>query len=65
MPGGRVFGLFYEPAEPGNPPYAVTDKELRAAFDGPFVVERLERPADSIERRAGREWLGLFRRAPL
>jgi len=61
-PGGRVFGLFYDPASPGNPPFRVTDEDVRTAFAGAFVVERLEKPADSIERRAGREWLALLRK---
>jgi SAM-dependent methyltransferase len=61
-PGGRVFGLFYEPSPPGNPPFAVTEDEIRSAFAGRFEVERLERAKDSIERRAGREWLAILRK---
>src|SRR5262245_2404639 len=29
-PGGRVFGLFYEPEPPGNPPFKVTEADIRA-----------------------------------
>jgi SAM-dependent methyltransferase len=61
-PRGRIFGLFYEPAEPGNPPFATTEADVRNSFSGAFEIERLERPSDSIERRAGREWLALLRR---
>jgi len=61
-PGGRIFGLFYEPEAPGEPPFPVTEDDVRTSFGAGFEVERLERPADSIERRAGREWLALLRR---
>jgi SAM-dependent methyltransferase len=61
-PGGRVFGLFYEPSPPGNPPFTVTEDDIRSAFAGRFEVERLERAKDSIERRAGKEWLAILRK---
>lgn len=61
-PGGRVFGLFYEPQPPGNPPFQVTEEDVRRGFGERFEIERLERPKDSIGRRAGREWLALLRK---
>ena len=61
-PGGRVFGLFYEPSPPGNPPFRVSEEDIRTSFAGRFEVERLERAKDSIERRAGKEWLAILRK---
>jgi SAM-dependent methyltransferase len=61
-PRGRLFGLFYEPAAPGNPPFPVNDAELRERFAPAFEIEVLERAKGSIERRDGREWLAVFRR---
>lgn len=60
--GGRVFGLFYEPQPPGNPPFQVTEEDVRRHFAERFTIERLERAPDSIGRRANKEWLGLLRR---
>jgi len=60
--GGRLFGLFYEPAPPGNPPFAVSAEDVRAGFGEAFAIERLEKAPDSIERRVGREWLALLRK---
>ncbi len=61
-PGGRIYGLFFEPAQPGNPPFRTTEDDVRRGFSRAFAIERLERPEDSHPNRAGREWLALLRR---
>lgn len=60
--GGRIVGLFFEPAAPGNPPFAVTEADVRRGFEADFEIERLEKPADSVPTRAGREWLALMKK---
>ncbi len=60
--GGRLFGVFYEPRDPLNPPFPVTEEDVRRGFGEAFAIERLERAPDSVERRAGREWLALLRK---
>ena len=59
-PGGLLFGLFYEPAAPQNPPFTTSEAELRGLFGAAFDLAVLERARDSIERRAGRELLAAF-----
>jgi SAM-dependent methyltransferase len=61
-PGGRLLGLFYEPAQPQKPPFPVTREDIVSGFGDRFEIERLECPGDSIERRAGQEWLALLRK---
>jgi SAM-dependent methyltransferase len=60
--GGRLVGLFFEPAQPGNPPFATTQEQIRDGFSGSFEIERLEKPGDSVGTRTGREWLALMKK---
>jgi SAM-dependent methyltransferase len=59
-PGGRLLGLFYlRPANPTGPPWPAEREEIERLFtrEGPFRLLSAEIPADSVERRLGREWL--------
>ena len=61
-PGGFLVGLFFplEMHKPG-PPFVVSEKEVRELFSPSFEIT-IEKPQLSIKARAGREFLGLFRR---
>lgn len=61
-PGGLLVGLFFplEMDKPG-PPFVVSEKEVRELFAADFEIT-IEKPQMSIKARAGREFLGLFRR---
>lgn len=63
-PGGLLLGLFYlRPNDPKGPPWPSERAELERVFvhEGPFDLVSERVPADSIARRAGREWLTVLR----
>lgn len=61
-PGGWLVGLFFplNIDKPG-PPFVVSEDEVRRLF-APFFEVTIEKPQESVKPRAGREFLGLFRR---
>jgi SAM-dependent methyltransferase len=63
-PGGLLVGLFYVDFDnPDGPPFGLPQPELRALLEGKFKVLTWEsHPADSVERRAGREALVVARK---
>jgi hypothetical protein len=75
-PGGYLFGNFFVLAEDdyrtlagaslssqGGPPFATTERELRALFQSQFRTVVLRPATDPApERRPGMEWVGLFER---
>lgn len=60
--GGVLAGLFFPLAtdKPG-PPFLVSEAEVRELFSPRFEVT-IEKPKLSVKARAGREFLGLFRK---
>jgi SAM-dependent methyltransferase len=62
QPSGTFVGLFYTHGRAGGPPFGATHDEVRAALeDVGLAISHVEVPADSIERRAGEEWLVVAR----
>lgn len=62
-PGGLLLALFYaEPLAESGPPWGCSADEIRERFGARFEIVALDVPPDSIERRAGRELLGVLRR---
>lgn len=61
-PKGLLVGLFFplEMDKPG-PPFVVSEKEVRELFS-PYFEITIEKPQLSVKARAGREFLGLFRK---
>lgn len=61
-PGGLLVGLFFPTAtdKPG-PPFVVSKSEVEAQFKKDFEL-KFEDPKESVKPRAGREFLGIFRR---
>lgn len=61
-PGGTFVGLFFPTSidKPG-PPFQVSQEEVQKLF-APYFEVRFEKPAQSVGPRAGREFLGIFRR---
>lgn len=63
-PGGRLLALFYTHPRAGGPPFGGTVADTRnALIRAGFAIEREEVPADSVDKRAGDEWLVLARKA--
>ena len=63
-PGGKLVGVFFTHGEAGGPPYNTTVAELRTRFAAHFDLELLEPLSASVERRAGREHMAVYRRKP-
>ncbi|MEN9362100.1 MAG: hypothetical protein RL095_3635 [Verrucomicrobiota bacterium] len=64
-PGGILFGLWYrfDPPDAEGPPYSLSEARLLQLMElGGFDMLLCETPADSHERRAGRERLCAFRK---
>ena len=61
--GGLLAGLFYETGEEGGPPFNTTEEDIRRHFSRNLVIERLEKCDHSVERREGKEWLAVMRKA--
>jgi SAM-dependent methyltransferase len=61
-PGGLFVGLFF-PTESAKepPPFPVSREEVRAIF-APYFEMEIGEPRASVKPRAGREFLGMFRR---
>ncbi len=61
-PGGWLLGLFFPLStdKPG-PPFVISEDEVRTLFS-PYFELSIEKPAESVKARAGREFLGVFRR---
>jgi SAM-dependent methyltransferase len=62
VPGGRLAGLFYRCGGDSGPPFNTEPDQVRALFDGLFVVDSLAPTPHSHERRSGEEWLGMLTR---
>ena len=63
VPGGTLlFVAFPVGAHEGGPPFAIAADELAPRFAANFTLEALTQPRPSLPRRAGREWLAVFRR---
>ena len=56
-PGGLLIGLFYrfDPADVNGPPFALSEEDLRTAFEPEFEILELQSPARSHGKRQGRE----------
>jgi SAM-dependent methyltransferase len=65
-PGARLVGLFYlRPLAEVGPPWPASEAEIDRLFleaPGGFLRLFARAPADSIERRQGREWLAAYAR---
>lgn len=61
-PNGILTALFYETGEPGGPPFNTSREDVLRHFAIRFDIERLEKTPHSVERRKGKEWLGILRR---
>lgn len=61
-PGGVFLALFYAHGRPGGPPFATSRAEVEGLVRGPFDVQQIEVPPDSVERRRGEEILVVARR---
>ncbi|MFQ5673281.1 MAG: methyltransferase domain-containing protein [Nitrospinales bacterium] len=59
---GLLVALFYETNEEGGPPYHTGYADIPRLFSRHFAIEHLEKTPHSIERRRGREWLGILRK---
>jgi SAM-dependent methyltransferase len=59
-PEGLYIALFFTHGNPGGPPFTTTADEIRSLFGNDFVIEKLEPPARSIERRKGQELFALM-----
>jgi SAM-dependent methyltransferase len=64
-PGGTLLGLFYrfDPPDADGPPFALSEAELRAAFEPSFEILAIRVPTRSHGRRHGRERFLRMRRA--
>ena len=61
-PGGFLVGLFFPTdGRADGPPFAMTRKEVETLFSPHFELE-IREPQQSIKPRAGKEFLGIFRR---
>jgi SAM-dependent methyltransferase len=60
-PDGSYIALFFTHGNPGGPPFTTTADEIRSLFGSDFVIEKLEPPMRSIERRRGQELFALMR----
>ncbi|HXN07164.1 MAG TPA: methyltransferase domain-containing protein [Nitrospiria bacterium] len=60
--GGEIAGLFYDIFNPEGPPFGTTREEVECRFSPSFDIELLELTDDSHSSRAGKEWLGRFRK---
>lgn len=61
-PGGLLAALFFPTAmDKEGPPFIVSREEVERLF-APYFELRFEAPQASVKPRAGREFLGLFRR---
>lgn len=61
-PGGLLVGLFFPlTTDKPGPPFLVERAEVEALFR-PYFQIRIESPLESVKPRAGREFLGLFRK---
>ncbi len=59
-PGGLFLGLFFPlVSEKSPPPFVVTESEVRALFPATLQIEK---PQASVKPRAGREFLGFYRK---
>lgn len=61
-PGAHLMGLFYETGETGGPPFNTTEADILKHFSCRFEIEQLEKTPHSIDRRKGKEWLGIFKK---
>ncbi len=61
--GGVLAGLFFPLSidKPG-PPFVVSEKETRELFEAAGFDVTIEKPQSSVKPRAGREFLGIFRK---
>ena len=64
-PGGWLLACFY-PLREGTegPPFPTSEAELRRVFTPGFTLLETYVPAESVERRAGLEWMVMARRSP-
>jgi SAM-dependent methyltransferase len=63
VPGGTLYGLFWNHGREGGPPYDVTPAQVRDVFASRFHLLSLEPVPDSVPAR-GNEFLAVFRRRP-
>jgi hypothetical protein len=61
-PGGLILGVYLRGEEEGGPPFAVTERQLRALVAPAFRVVTLELAANSTGRWAGRALVAAFER---
>ena len=57
---GMLAALFYETGEEDGPPFNTSPEQVRKFFEPNFTIQHLEKTQHSIERRRGKEWLGLL-----
>ncbi len=63
-PEGWLFALFYNHGKPDGPPFDTSRADVDKYFAHLFEFNYIEKATNSIERRAGKEWLAMFRKRP-
>lgn len=63
-PQGQFLALFWMHQEWGGPPFKTTETEVRSLFEPTFDIQWHISAPNSIERRAGEEWLYLMQKQP-
>ena len=62
-PGGWLLACFYPiGVSGGNPPFPVSESEVRALLAPAFTIERAAPPLRSSTRRRGQQWIVLARK---
>ena len=59
-PKGQLIGLFFTHNRPGGPPFGVKPQEVLDSFSPDFNITLFQQAEDSIPRRQGEEYLGIF-----
>ncbi len=62
-PGGTYVALFFTHGHPGGPPYTTDEAEIRRLFAPRLEIVHLAPALRSAPGFAGKEWLGLMRKA--
>jgi SAM-dependent methyltransferase len=61
VPGGKLYGLFWNHGQPGGPPFDVRREDVEAAFPPVFAIESIEAVKESVPQRRP-EFLAVMRR---
>jgi len=64
-PGGILFTLIFpttKPLESGGPPFRLTAEDVSTLLSDDFICLELRAATESFEKRAGMEWVGIWKR---